>query len=172
MKRFRWAIIVMFTIAVLLSGGYAYKKYKARHQLTGKAAPEFTLPLLHNSKKQFSSGEMKGKVWLLNVWASWCGECAAEHPVLMELAKQKIVPVYGINYWDTPEKGIAWLERHGNPYEVVMDGSAGFDYGIRGVPDTFVIDKQGVIQYVLIGQVTAENIRNKILPLVAELEKR
>jgi cytochrome c biogenesis protein CcmG, thiol:disulfide interchange protein DsbE len=172
MTRFRRVFIVFIVLALVVLAGFAYKKLKAPPSLEGKAAPGFVLPLLGASDKQFSANEMKGKVWLLNVWASWCGVCAAEHPALMDLAKQNIVPIYGVNYWDSPENGLSWLKHHGNPYMLVMDGRAGFDYSIRGVPDTYVIDKLGVIQFALSGELTAEIIKNKVMPLVAELEKR
>lgn len=171
MKRFILAVAVICLLAALAF--FAWKRHSHKTSpLVGKLAPAFLLPQLHDPSRQFSPGDMKGKVWLLNIWASWCGECAAEHPVLIELSKRNIVPIYGINYWDKPESGMAWLERHGNPYVLALDGSAGIDYSLAGVPDTYVIDKQGVIQYALVGQLTPEILNKTILPLIAELEKK
>ena len=112
---------------------------------------------------------------MFNVWASWCVACEAEHPVLMELAKSNIVPVYGMDYKDKREVALNVLARRGDPYVLTVsdaDGRVGIDYGVYGVPETYVIDKQGVIQYKQIGPVTPDNLREKILPLVAELEKK
>jgi cytochrome c biogenesis protein CcmG/thiol:disulfide interchange protein DsbE len=118
---------------------------------------------------------MKGQVWLLNVWASWCGACKDEHPVLMELASQNIVPVLGLNYKDKREDGMAVLRKSGDPYALTLfdaDGKVGFDYGVYGVPETYVIDKEGIIRYKLVGAVTPQNLRDRILPLVTELNKK
>jgi cytochrome c biogenesis protein CcmG/thiol:disulfide interchange protein DsbE len=128
---------------------------------------------LRDPAKQFVSQDMKGKVWLLNVWASWCVSCREEHPVLMALARQNIVPIYGLDYKDKNEDGEAWLRNGGDPYTLVItdaDGRVGIDYGVYGVPETYVIDKQGVIRYKQIGAVTHESLQQKILPLVAELQ--
>jgi cytochrome c biogenesis protein CcmG/thiol:disulfide interchange protein DsbE len=130
---------------------------------------------LHDPSKQLSSQDMRGQVWLLNVWASWCVSCREEHPVLVELAKHNIVPIIGLDYKDKNEDGEAWLRSGGNPYTLVAtdaDGRVGIDYGVYGVPETYVIDKQGVIRYKQIGAVTHESLREKILPLIAELQAK
>jgi cytochrome c biogenesis protein CcmG/thiol:disulfide interchange protein DsbE len=117
---------------------------------------------------------MKGKVWLLNVWASWCVACREEHPLLVELARAKIVPIVGLDYKDDPAAGIQWLRQHGDPYDLSVvdrDGAVGIDYGVYGVPETFLIDKAGVIRYKHIGPVTAQALEKKIIPLVRELQK-
>ena len=142
--------------------------------LVGKAAPQFSLPQLHDQGKVFSPDEMKGRVWLLNFWASWCSGCKTEHPVLMQLAKSGEVPVYGMDYKDQKEEAVAWLNRWGNPYPIVAvdaAGRVGIDYGVYGVPETYVIDKQGVIRYKQIGPLTADALKQTILPLVRELQK-
>lgn len=143
--------------------------------LIGKAAPAFVLPHLHDAGKQFSPQDMQGKVWLFNVWASWCGACKDEHPFLMELSRQNIVPLIGLDYKDKREDGEAWLERGGNPYVLSIsdiEGRVGIDYGVYGVPETYVIDKQGIIQYKEIGPVTPQKLKDKILPLVAQLQAK
>jgi cytochrome c biogenesis protein CcmG/thiol:disulfide interchange protein DsbE len=117
---------------------------------------------------------LKGQVWLLNVWASWCVSCRVEHPVLMELAKAKVVPIVGLDYKDKPDEGIAWLKQHGNPYDVSVidrDGRVGIDWGVYGVPETFVVDKAGVIRHKHIGPVDTAALEKKILPLVRELQR-
>ena len=117
---------------------------------------------------------MLGKVWLLNVWASWCVSCRVEHPLLVELAKTNVVPVIGLNYKDTNALGKRWLAENGDPYQasvVDADGRVGIDWGVYGVPETFVVDKNGVIRYKQIGPITQESLKDKILPLVRELQK-
>lgn len=142
--------------------------------LIDKAAPTFTLSQLHLPQKSLGSADMKGQVWLLNVWASWCVACREEHPLLVELGKQNVVPLIGLNYKDEPAAGMKWLSQHGDPYNLSVvdrDGRVGIDFGVYGVPETFVIDKQGVIRYKQIGPITTEVLEKKILPLVRELQK-
>lgn len=175
MMRFILPFVVFIILAVFLFVGLNLNPREVPSPLVGKPAPAFVLPQLHATAKHFSPGDMKGKVWLLNAWASWCAACEAEHPVLMELARQNIVPILGLNYKDKREAALIWLERRGDPYVLNVsdiEGRTGIDYGVYGVPETYVIDKQGVIQYKQIGPVTRENLREKILPLVAELEKK
>ena len=141
--------------------------------LVGKPAPEFQLQQLHEPEKTLTSKENLGKVWLLNVWASWCVSCRHEHPVLVELSKSGIVPVYGLNYKDQRDDALRWLQQFGDPYAVSAvdpEGRTGIEFGVYGVPETYVIDKNGVIRYKQIGPVTVEALQNKILPLVRELQ--
>jgi cytochrome c biogenesis protein CcmG/thiol:disulfide interchange protein DsbE len=117
---------------------------------------------------------MKGKVWLLNVWASWCVSCREEHPLLVELSKAKLLPIIGLNYKDEPAAGMKWLRQNGDPYDLSVvdrDGSVGIDYGVYGVPETFLIDKSGTIRYKQIGPITVEALEKKIMPMVRELQK-
>jgi cytochrome c biogenesis protein CcmG/thiol:disulfide interchange protein DsbE len=116
--------------------------------------------------------DLAGKVWVLNVWASWCAPCRDEHPLWVDLARRGVVPIYGLNYKDQTGPAVAWLQRLGNPYTeslVDADGRIGIDYGVYGVPETFVIDKAGVIRMKHIGPVTPEVLRDKIEPLVRQL---
>ena len=139
----------------------------------GKPAPAFKLTQLHDEKVAFTPEDMKGKVWLLNVWASWCVSCRVEHPLLVDMSRRKVVPIVGLNYKDKRDDGIQWLARFGDPYVLSahdFEGRVGIDYGVYGVPETFVIDKQGVIRYKQIGPVTAEALEKKILPLIRKLE--
>ncbi len=174
MTRF-WPFIVFILLAGFLYVGLGLNPHEVPSPLIDKPAPAFVLPQLHEPEKQFSSEEMKGQVWLLNVWASWCVTCKQEHPVLMDLARQNIVPIYGLDYKDEPEAGKAWLREDGDPYTLSVsdrDGRVGIDYGVYGVPETYLIDKQGVIRYKQIGAVTRQSLQEKILPLVRELQAK
>jgi cytochrome c biogenesis protein CcmG/thiol:disulfide interchange protein DsbE len=127
-----------------------------------------------SEQKSFSPADMRGQVWLFNVWASWCVSCREEHPLLVELARAGTVPVIGLNYKDQTPDALQWLAQHGNPYllsAVDANGNIGIDYGVYGVPETFVIDKQGVIRYKQIGPITPQALQEKILPLVAQLQQ-
>jgi cytochrome c biogenesis protein CcmG/thiol:disulfide interchange protein DsbE len=174
MMRF-WPFVAFVVLAVFLYIGLGLNPHEVPSPLINKPAPAFTLPQLHDTSKRFSSQDMKGQVWMLNVWASWCVSCREEHPVLMSLARQNIVPIYGLDYKDKNEDGEAWLRNGGNPYTLVAtdaDGRVGIDYGVYGVPETYVIDKQGVIRYKQIGAVTHQSLQEKILPLIAELQAK
>lgn len=141
--------------------------------LIDKAAPAFELPSLHNPAATIAPQDMRGKVWLLNVWASWCTACRAEHRVMNEFARTGEVEIIGLNYKDQPRDALDWLDRLGNPYVASASdrhGRAGLDWGVYGVPETFVIDKRGLIRYKQIGPVTEEAISETILPLVRQLK--
>lgn len=138
----------------------------------GKPAPAFTLSTLHDPQAMFSPEQMKGRVWLLNVWASWCPACKIEHPVLNDMSRRGIVPIVGLNYKDQRADAKRWLQQNGDPYQLSVwdiDGKVGIDYGVYGAPETFVIDKQGVIRYKQIGPVTPEVLEKTLLPLIAKL---
>ncbi|MDO8466082.1 MAG: DsbE family thiol:disulfide interchange protein [Gallionella sp.] len=175
MMRFILPFVVFMIMAAFMYVGLGLNPREVPSPLVGKAAPAFTLPQLQEPSQQFSPQDMKGKVWLLNVWASWCTACEGEHPVFMQLSRQNVVPIYGMDYKDKREDGEAWLRKHGNPYALVvsdMEGRVGIDYGVYGVPETYLIDKQGVIRYKQIGAVTPEILDEKILPLVKELQAK
>jgi cytochrome c biogenesis protein CcmG/thiol:disulfide interchange protein DsbE len=142
--------------------------------LIGKTAPAFTLAQLHEPSKTLGPADLKGQVWLLNVWASWCVTCREEHPLLVGLAKANLVPIVGLDYKDETAAGKRWLAQHGDPYTVSVvdrDGRVGIDWGVYGVPETFVVDKTGTIRHKQIGALTAEVLEQKILPLIRELQK-
>jgi cytochrome c biogenesis protein CcmG, thiol:disulfide interchange protein DsbE len=137
-----------------------------------KPAPAFRLEQLHQPKLAFAPEDMKGKVWMLNVWASWCVSCRIEHPLLVEMARQKSVPIVGLNYKDKREDAMQWLAKFGDPYSLSawdIDGRVGIDYGVYGAPETFLIDKQGVIRHKQIGPITPEALEKTILPLIRKL---
>jgi len=174
MNRFVLPIAIFAALVALLAVGLTLDPRKVPSPLIGKPAPHFELPLLQEAKQTFTERDMLGKVWILNVWASWCVSCREEHPVLLELAASGAVPVYGLNYKDKREDGLAWLKGMGDPYKVSIfdfDGKVGIDYGVYGVPETYVIDKLGVIRYKCIGPLTAQIVKEKVLPLVQELSR-
>jgi cytochrome c biogenesis protein CcmG/thiol:disulfide interchange protein DsbE len=174
MMRF-WPFIAFVVLAVFLYVGLGLNPHEVPSPLINKPAPAFTLPLLQEPAKRLSTQDMKGKVWMLNVWASWCVSCREEHPVLVDLSLKNIVPIIGLDYKDKNPDGEAWLRSGGNPYTLVAtdaDGRVGIDYGVYGVPETYVIDKQGVIQYKEIGPITPQTLKEKILPLVAQLQAK
>ena len=168
-----YLVLAVFAVLVaLLSVGLTLNPREVPSPLINKPAPHFQLPQLREADKVFSEQDVIGKVWLLNVWASWCVGCREEHPVLLELAKSNIAPIYGLNYKDKREAGLAWLQRFGDPYRLSAfdsEGKVGIDYGVYGVPETYVIDKRGVIRYKQIGPLTPEIVKQKIIPLVTEL---
>ncbi|AJP47754.1 thiol:disulfide interchange protein [Rugosibacter aromaticivorans] len=174
MKRFLLPLAAFAVLVGFLAIGLTHDPRDVPSPLIGKPAPAFTLPQLHDVGKSFSAADMKGRVWLLNVWASWCVSCREEHPVLVDFAKTNRVPVIGLDYKDQVADAKQWLEKLGNPYTVVAvdaDGRAGIDYGVYGVPETYVIDKQGIIRMKHTGPITPESLARKILPLVAELSR-
>jgi cytochrome c biogenesis protein CcmG, thiol:disulfide interchange protein DsbE len=163
---------IFLVLVVFLGVGLGLNPRQVPSPLIDRPAPAFVLPQLHAPDKPIGPEAMRGQVWLLNVWASWCVSCRQEHPVLIDLAKSGEVPIYGLNYKDQREEALRWLVQWGDPYKLsIMDakGATGIDYGVYGVPETFVIDKAGVIRYKQIGPLTPEILRDKILPLVRKL---
>ena len=174
MKRYLLPLVVFLVLVVFFAIGLRLNPREVPSPLIGKPAPAFNLPLLNAPDKKMSAQDMKGKVWVLNVWASWCVPCRQEHPLIAELAKSGGVPVYGLNYKDKPADASAWLSKLGDPYAATLsdiDGLVGIDYGVYGVPETFVIDQRGVIRLKHIGPVTPEAMQKAILPMVDKLRK-
>lgn len=174
MTRYLIPLAIFVILVVFLAIGLGHDPREVPSPLINQPAPAFQLAQLHDQTKNFSAAEMRGKVWLLNVWASWCVSCRDEHPVLMELARSKTIPIYGLNYKDKPEDATAWLRDFGDPYVLSAmdaDGRVGIDYGVYGVPETYLIDKNGIIRFKQIGPVTPEVVQNKILPMARELNQ-
>jgi len=175
MMRFILPLVIFLVLSAFLYKGLGLNPREVPSPFIDKPAPAFSLIQLHEPSKKFSPEDMKGKVWLFNLWASWCVSCREEHPLLMALSRQNIVPIVGLDYKDKRDLAETWLSQGGNPYMLNVfdaEGRIGIDYGVTGVPETFVIDKQGVIRYKQIGAITTENLREKILPLIAELQKK
>jgi cytochrome c biogenesis protein CcmG/thiol:disulfide interchange protein DsbE len=174
MNKFLLPLGIFIVLVALLAVGLTLNPREVPSPLVGKPAPDFSVPQLHAADKTFSPKEMQGKVWLLNVWASWCVSCREEHPLLVEFGKTGTVPIVGLNYKDKREDGQRWLARFGDPYLLSAfdaDGRVGINYGVYGVPETYLIDKAGVIRYKQIGPITPEVLKTKIIPLAQELSK-
>jgi cytochrome c biogenesis protein CcmG/thiol:disulfide interchange protein DsbE len=143
--------------------------------LVDKPAPAFSLPVLGEPSRKFSPADYRGKVWLLNVWGSWCISCQVEHPVLLKLAKMNVVPIVGFDWKDKPDAAIKWLaQQGGDPYVLSvtdLDGRVAIDYGVYGAPETFVIDKTGTIRMKHIGPLDDKSLNERVLPLVRKLSQ-
>ncbi|MBS1236201.1 MAG: thiol:disulfide interchange protein [Proteobacteria bacterium] len=173
MTRFLIPLGIFGALVALLYAGLYLNPREVPSPLIDKPAPAFSLPQLHDTGKTLSRQDLLGKVYLLNVWASWCVSCRDEQPVLMQLAQTKQVEMYGLNYKDQRADALRWLEIFGNPYVASvsdMDGRVGIDWGVYGVPETFVIDRGGVIRYKHIGPVTQADLDTVLLPKVRELQ--
>jgi cytochrome c biogenesis protein CcmG/thiol:disulfide interchange protein DsbE len=160
-------------MAVFLALGLNLKPSEIPSPFINKPAPEFYAPNLNAPEEKFTPADLKGQVWLFNVWASWCVSCRAEHPILNQLAQQNAVVIIGLNYKDKPIDAKNWLNTLGNPYNISImdqDGRIGIDYGVYGVPETFVIDKKGLIRYKHTGPVSPEDVQQLFLPLIAKLQ--
>jgi cytochrome c biogenesis protein CcmG, thiol:disulfide interchange protein DsbE len=172
--KFLIPLLLFVVLVVFLAVGLNRDPHEVPSPLINKSAPAFEVTQLEQPNKTFSPAMMKGEVWVLNVWASWCVACREEHPVLVEFAKSGQVPLIGLDYKDKREDAIAFLSKQGNPYGLSAfdaDGRVGIDYGVYGVPETYVIDRAGVIRFKQIGPVTRELLNQKIYPLIAELKK-
>jgi cytochrome c biogenesis protein CcmG/thiol:disulfide interchange protein DsbE len=172
--RFLIPLALFVVLAGFLLRGLFLNPREVPSPLINKPAPQFSLAQLAQPDQSFGPHDMKGQVWLLNVWASWCVACRQEHPLLVELAKRKAVPIIGLNYKDKPDAAMGWLAQLGDPYDFSvkdLDGRVGIDYGVYGVPETFLIDKAGVIRFKQIGPVTEEVWTKKMRPLIEELRK-
>ncbi len=170
--RFILPAAVFAVIAWFLLAGLDRNPREIPSPLIGKPAPDFSLPVTHDLARTWSPQALRGKVWLLNVWGSWCAACQIEHPVLNDLARTGEIPIVGLAWKDMPENSIAWLRRLGNPYSVVVSdvqGRVGIDYGVYGAPETFLIAGAGIIRFKHVGPVTPELLQTKLLPLAREL---
>lgn len=159
-------------LAALLAVGLTLNPREVPSPLIGKPAPEFELAQLSNPDAVFGPEAMRGKVWLLNVWASWCVSCRAEHQVLEQLAARNLVPIVGLNYKDRPADAKRWLQNFGDPYAMSVmdhDGRVGIDWGVYGVPETFLVDQTGIIRYKRIGPVTEEFLKDTLIPRIESL---
>jgi len=169
--KFLIPLIAFLAVSLLLGIGLFLNPKEIPSALIDKPAPEFNLSLLGETEQNlgnFSPSEMKGKRWILNVWASWCVSCRYEHPLLNQIAEQTDIPLIGLNYKDEPEKARQWLAKRGNPYSKVpqdIEGNVGIDWGVYGVPETFVINEQGNIIYRFAGPINKNIFSTEIEPL-------
>jgi len=170
--RYLLPLAVFLALVVFLWRGLFLNPREVPSPLIGKPVPAFSVPLLSDPTKTLSASDLRGKVYLLNVWGSWCVSCREEHPVLVELAKKGTIPIYGLNWKDKREDALAWLERYGDPYigsGVDRDGRVAIDFGVYGAPETYLVDRQGVIRFKQTGPLTWQIIEQKIKPLIAKL---
>ena len=175
MLRYLIPLGIFIVLVIFLAIGLGRDPHEVPSPLINKAAPTFRLPQLQDPAKTFSADDMRGKVWILNVWASWCISCREEHPLLIEYAKSGAVPIYGLNWKDKRDDALAWLNDLGDPYVLSvsdLDGRVAIDYGVYGAPETYVIDQSGTIRFKQIGAVTSDVWSQKILPLVQELNRQ
>lgn len=166
--------LAFVVVAAFLAYGLTRDPSKIPSALLDRPIPDFDLPPLQGKSGGLSDESIKGKVALVNVFASWCGPCRIEHPILMKLAADRTVALYGINYKDRPEDATAWLRQLGDPYLSIgadLDGRASIDWGVYGVPETFLIDRDGRIRFKQVGPITPQVLKESILPLIARLEK-
>jgi cytochrome c biogenesis protein CcmG/thiol:disulfide interchange protein DsbE len=174
MTRFAIPLAVFVILVAFLAIGLTRDPHEVPSPLINKPAPAFQLAQLKDPAKTFSPEQMKGKVWLLNVWASWCITCREEHPLLFEYARSGAVPIYGLNYRDKREDALAWLGELGDPYVLSAsdpDARVGIDYGVYGAPESYVIDRNGTIRFKQIGPITPDVWEKTIIPLVRDLNK-
>jgi cytochrome c biogenesis protein CcmG/thiol:disulfide interchange protein DsbE len=174
MKLLRYLVPLALFIAVVvfLGIGLGLNPREVPSPLIGKPAPAFKLPRLDDATQTISREDMLGKVWMLNVWASWCAPCREEHPLVIDIARRQLVAVYGLNYKDQKAAATGWLANLGNPYRATLvdaDGRVGIDFGVYGVPETFIIDREGIVRMKHIGPLTPQVVREKIEPLLKEL---
>ncbi|MFO1267073.1 MAG: DsbE family thiol:disulfide interchange protein [Rubrivivax sp.] len=166
-------LVAFAVLAVLLGRGLSLDPREVPSPFVGKPAPAFTLPRLDDGSATVKLEDFAGKAWILNVWASWCGPCRDEHPVWVEFARRTKVPIVGLNYKDKRSAAQPWLAQLGNPYAMSLfdgDGKVAIDWGVYGVPETFIIDRQGIVRLKHVGPITAELLRDKIEPLLKKID--
>jgi cytochrome c biogenesis protein CcmG/thiol:disulfide interchange protein DsbE len=172
--RFFIPLVLFAIVCAFLFRGLFIDPHSVPSPLIDKAAPSFKLPDLAHPDQLVASDAMKGRVWLLNVWGSWCVTCREEHATLVELARRRVVPIVGLDWRDERSAALDWLRQFGDPYLVSgvdVTGSVAIDYGVYGAPETFVIDRAGVIRHKVIGALTPEIVESEVLPLVHRLEQ-
>ncbi|MEE9140869.1 MAG: DsbE family thiol:disulfide interchange protein [Alphaproteobacteria bacterium] len=176
--RFILPAVIFLGLAVVFAVGLTLDPGTLPSALIDKPAPEFDLPPIagrtENAKPGFKTADLMGQVSLVNVFASWCIPCRAEHPILMRLAEEQVVPLFGINYKDKPEDATRWLAELGDPYTRIgadLDGRVGIEWGVYGVPETYIVDREGRVRYRHVSPITPKDLENKILPIIEGLRQ-
>ena len=171
--KFALPALVLIALVALFARGLFLDPTAVPSPLIGKAAPAFSLPVLADGKQTITQAEFQGKVSLLNVWGSWCVACRDEHPVLMQFAAEKVIPIYGLDYKDDRQAALDMLAKQGNPYTAIAydaSGDATINWGVYGAPETFLLDKQGIIRKKYIGPLTPALIRDDLMPRIQALQ--
>ena len=172
--RYLLPLAIFFGLLWFMWRGLSLNPREIPSALLNKPVPAFSLPLLHDPSRSLGAADMKGKVWLLNVWGSWCASCRYEHPVLNALAKKGVIPIIGLNWKDRPEDAKSWLVKFGDPYQFSVsdiDGRVGIDFGVYGAPETFIIDKAGMIRYKHTGPISEVMMNETLIPMIQGLNK-
>ncbi len=174
MKRlvFILPLVVLAGVIVAFAAGLRHDPSILPSQLLNRPLPVFARASVEPGQPGFGSAMLRGQPTLLNVWASWCAPCREEHALVQDIARRKLVPVYGLNYKDSRSSATQWLAEMGNPYQATLfdgDGRVGIDFGVYGVPETFIIDQQGIVRMKHVGPLTPEVIRGRIEPLLKQL---
>jgi cytochrome c biogenesis protein CcmG/thiol:disulfide interchange protein DsbE len=168
-----WPLAIFGTMGVFLAVGLTLNPREIPSPLVGKAVPQFQLAPVKGRTLGLASGDLRGEVSIVNVFASWCTACREEHPLWMDLARRRALPIHGLNYKDAPDAAARWLDELGDPYTRTgadFDGRAGIDWGVYGVPETFVVDKRGVVRHKVIGAISREIVDKRLMPLVRRLQ--
>jgi cytochrome c biogenesis protein CcmG/thiol:disulfide interchange protein DsbE len=168
-----WPLAVFLALAVLLGVGLTLNPREIPSPLLNRPVPQFELAPVKGRTLGLSTADLRGEVSIVNVFASWCVACREEHPLWMKLSAARIVPVHGLNYKDRPDDAANWLKELGDPYlrtGADIDGRVGIDWGVYGVPETFVVDKRGVIRHKVIGAITPKIVEERLLPVVRQLQ--
>ncbi len=172
MLKYGVPIGVFLILVAFLFIGLGLNPREVPSPLIGKPAPDFQLPSVTAPQEQVGLEDLSREVSLFNVWASWCVSCRQEHPLLVELSRQGVVPIYGLNYKDERGDAVRWLRSLGDPYRASaydVDGRVGLDWGVYGVPETFVVDREGIIRHKHTGPVTPQVWEQELLPLIRRL---
>lgn len=166
-------LVLLFGVGGLFWYGLSLNPALVPSPLIGKPAPAFELPLLDEPGRSLTEAAFKGEVTMVHVWATWCVSCRAEHPLIMEIARSGLVPIVGLNYKDDRDAALRWLRTRGDPYDLTLSDSAGrvaIDWGVYGTPETFIVDRDGVIRYKHVGPLTRDLVERDLVPLLGELD--
>lgn len=167
-------LLLFAALVALFAVGLTLNPREVPSPLIGKPVPQFDLPPVKGRTLGLASRDLQGEVSIVNVFASWCVACRDEHPIFMDLRKRGVVPIHGLDYKDKPDDAVRWLAELGDPYTRTgadLDGRVAIDWGVYGVPETFLIDREGRIAYKHIGPVTPQVMRDKLLPLIEQLRR-
>lgn len=174
MIRYLIPLLIFAVLVVFLGVGLDLNPREVPSPLVGRPAPQFRLKELHHPDRLYGPADLKGKVWILNVWASWCVSCRTEHPILNAWSRNGNLLLIGLNYKDEAGDALRWLKNLGDPYSrSVVDGNGrvGLDWGVYGVPESFVVDKKGIIRYKHIGPISMDDVKTTLVPLIDQLQE-